>query len=90
MSLQYGTTTQLAGLKSHRCQRPSKEVIHILFFDIETDNLLYGVTKIHCIVCHDTESTGFEIFHEGLPVLPNFPPTGGIKEGINEADFSIE
>jgi len=36
----------------------------MLIFDIETDGLLYNVTKIHCLVIYDTETDKTMVFND--------------------------
>ena len=50
----------------------------MLVFDIETNGLLYDVSKIHCIATFDTETETTSVFnHRG-------DKSGTIKDGINQ------
>ena len=56
-------------------------MICILFFDTETNGLLYEVSKIHCIVTHDTRETGFKFFFNQAE-LPSMQCHGSVVDGI--------
>jgi len=36
----------------------------LIIFDLETDGLLHAVTKIHCIVCYDTDTGTTHIYND--------------------------
>ena len=50
----------------------------MLVFDIETNGLLYDVSKIHCIATFDTETETTCVFND------RGEQSGSIKDGINQ------
>ena len=50
----------------------------MLVFDIETNGLLNGVSKIHCIATFDTETETSYVFNN------RGEQSGSIKDGINQ------
>ena len=52
----------------------------MLVFDIETNGLLYDVSKIHCIATFDTEKEETYVYNDQNNGLPS------INEGINQIE----
>ena len=50
----------------------------MLVFDIETNGLLYDVSKIHCIATYDTETEKTCVFND------RGEQSGSIQDGINQ------
>lgn len=42
----------------------------MIYFDLESDNLLYAATKIHCIVAYDDEKDIYHIYATGVYTYP--------------------
>ena len=50
----------------------------MLVFDIETNGLLYDVSKIHCIATFDTETEKTYVYNDQMNETPS------IRDGINQ------
>ena len=50
-----------------------------LFYDLEADNLLEGVTKIHCVVAIDADTNNVYVFHDHKEPAKS----GTVMDGVN-------
>jgi DNA polymerase I-like protein with 3'-5' exonuclease and polymerase domains len=60
-----------------------------LLFDLESDGLLDGVTKIHCLVIKDIETGAVLSFHNGFPGNPYHYDIRAGVEMLQEADCIV-